>query len=241
MSTACVPSLHIEGLSYSYGQDFCVRLPELTVSGGRPCALTGVSGSGKSTLLECIGLLQPATAVTGFTLNGQDIISLSEARKAALRQSTLGFMPQQDGLIPFLNLQDNWLLQVKLAQRARGQQDKAAIQQRMEELTDLAEQLGIGRLLRHLPGELSSGQKQRASFIRAIAHKPALLLIDEPTSALDPDNAAGLFALIRELTEQLQLLTLVVTHDLHNVQSFVRYTYDEKQSKPGLSIFTRQD
>jgi putative ABC transport system ATP-binding protein len=68
--------------------------------------------------------------------------------------------------------------------------------------------------------ELSIGQRQRVSFLRAIAHRPDILLADEPTAALDPDHAINLFEVMLELARDLQVATVVVTHEWDLVKSF---------------------
>ncbi len=69
-------------------------------------------------------------------------------------------------------------------------------------------------MLDRYPKDLSIGQRQRAVFFKAVVHEPALVLIDEPTSALDPVNAQAMFELIKDLSEELGLASLVITHDL---------------------------
>lgn len=86
------------------------------------------------------------------------------------------------------------------------------------------------------PEELSIGQRQRALFLRAIAHHPHLLLVDEPTSALDPENANNLFELIDEITHQERMSVLVVTHDLKAASRYKCYTYAQGSHK-NYSVF----
>lgn len=99
------------------------------------------------------------------------------------------------------------------------------------------ERLGLSEHLDKLPEQLSIGQRQRALFLRAIAHQPRLLLIDEPTSALDPENADKLFKLIGEIASKTHTSVLIITHDHKAVSNYRRYEYDAKSSHEDYSVF----
>ena len=101
--------------------------------------------------------------------------------------------------------------------------------------------IGLYSHLDKLPEQLSIGQRQRALFLRAIAHKPRLLLIDEPTSALDPDNATNLFQIIDEIAKESGISILLITHDLKAAARYTRYVYDSVRSHSEYSVFTFYD
>ena len=107
----------------------------------------------------------------------------------------------------------------------------------LKSLRPYCARLQLEGLLDKFPHELSIGQRQRALFLRAIAHKPRLLLIDEPTSALDPDNAQTLFQLIDEIAQVSRISILVVTHDLKASERYRRYLYDRAHSHSEYSVF----
>ena len=111
------------------------------------------------------------------------------------------------------------------------------VQSYLKALRPYCARLQLDGLLDKFPHELSIGQRQRALFLRAIAHKPRLLLIDEPTSALDPDNAQTLFELIDEIAHVSRISILVVTHDLKAAERYRRYLYDREHSHSEHSIF----
>lgn len=114
---------------------------------------------------------------------------------------------------------------------------KERVQSQFDSLHTYIDRLGLTDHLDKLPHELSIGQRQRALFIRSIAHGPKLLLIDEPTSALDPDNAKVLFKLIEEIASQTHISVLIITHDTEAVSNYCRYEYDTVNSKPEHSVF----
>ncbi|WP_208599215.1 ABC transporter ATP-binding protein [Azotobacter beijerinckii] len=204
--------LHIENLAIHRGT-YRILLPRLSLARGEVAAITGASGCGKSTLLEMIGLILRPECLDRYELTGGegatplDIAALlredRQARLADLRAQRLGFVPQSGGLLPFLDVRRN----IELPRRMLG---LPASSERVEEAI---EQLGLQPLLHKKPAQLSIGERQRASFVRAIAHEPDLLLADEPTAALDPLQARRLFELIVETTQRLRIATLLVSHD----------------------------
>jgi len=108
---------------------------------------------------------------------------------------------QTGGLLPFLSARDN----ITVVRRAIGLPDDARVD-------ELAERLGIRRLLSLPPNKLSVGERQRVAIARALASEPALILADEPTAALDPVNAHGVMQLFAELAHEMGCTVILVTH-----------------------------
>ena len=202
--------LHIENMRIRRGADYQISLPHLSLGRGEVAAITGASGCGKSTLLEMIGLILRPDALGQFQLGdagGLDVAALlredRQAQMADIRAQRLGFVLQSGGLLPFLSVRQN----IELPRRMLGLPGKS-------ELVDEAiGRLRLQPLLGKLPAQLSIGERQRVSFVRAIAHEPDLLLADEPTAALDPLQARRLFELIIEIVQRFQIAALLVTHD----------------------------
>jgi len=172
----------------------------LDIAAGERVALTGESGSGKSTLLHLIAGLDAADGGE-IRLNDTSMTGLSDAGRAALRRDRLGLVFQQFNLIPSLSVEDNLAFQSRIA----GKHDAAWH-------AELAERLGLAKLLRRYPEQLSGGQQQRVAIGRALATRPALLLADEPTGNLDEDTADAVLALTRDLVARTGCGFLMVTH-----------------------------
>ncbi|WP_437609532.1 ABC transporter ATP-binding protein [Erwinia sp. V71] len=213
--------LQIKDLSVVRGQGrqaHHVHLPQLELRPGEVMAVTGESGCGKSTLLEAIGLLLRPDQVGQYHLSdaGQqrDIAMLlnnnQQAELANIRARQIGFVLQNGGLLPFLNVLDNIRLPSQLLASVP---DKAM-------LSRVIDSLKLGPLLTRYPSQLSFGERQRTAFARAIMHRPALVLADEPTAALDPSNAQQLFSLFIDLVRHEGMMALVVCHDWPLVQRF---------------------
>lgn len=202
--------LRISDLSVNRGignSIFQVKLPSLSLAQGEVLAIQGVSGCGKSTLLEMIGLILKPDTLGSFQLLNQEIneiiLQQHEVKLAKLRSSYFGFMLQTGGLLPYLTVKENIVLSCQLINQPINE----------EWLLTMIDRLSIGHLLQKYPKQLSIGERQRVSFLRAIAHRPNVLLADEPTAALDPGNASLLFDIIVELVKENQLSALIVTHD----------------------------
>src|SRR5205807_5731141 len=197
--------LRLDGVSKRFrrGREDVVALDgvELGLEAGEFVSLVGPSGSGKSTLLHLAGGIdQPDDGQVLF--DDRDLGRLSVGERARLRRREIGFVFQFFHLIPTLTVAENVGLPLLLdGRRADGA------------VADTIAQVGLTDRARHLPGELSGGEMQRAAIARALVARPRLLLADEPTGNLD--SATGkevLDVLVTEVVEVGAAL-LMATHD----------------------------
>ncbi len=198
----------------------------LHLSAGELAAVRGPSGAGKTTLLLMAGgLLHPDSG--HVILNGTDLYRLSPESRARFRAENIGFVFQQFHLLPYLTVRDNVLASQLVLPRApprqqdmqsptrqRGTAEPACQGQRhVEERADeLLAQFGLARRARHVPAQLSTGERQRTALARALLPRPRLLLADEPTGNLDDDNGGIVLAALAEYARQAGAV-LLVTHD----------------------------
>jgi ABC-type lipoprotein export system ATPase subunit len=173
----------------------------LSVGAGEFVAVQGRSGCGKTTLLLAAGgLLHPDTG--RVALAGQDPYALSEEGRARFRAAKVGFVFQQFHLVPYLSVLDN-VLAPSLALRLQGARGRAE---------QLLEEFGLAGRRRHVPAQLSTGERQRTALARALLNRPQLLLADEPTGNLDHDNAAVVLGHLAAFARSGGAV-LLVTHD----------------------------
>ncbi|MBD2759391.1 ABC transporter ATP-binding protein [Yimella sp. cx-573] len=177
----------------------------MSLDRGEFLAVTGPSGSGKSTLLAVAGLLLSPTNGR-VLLDGEDVTGASRARRTDLRRTSIGFVFQQPHLLGSLTA----LEQLLMVARLEGDRSPAARDRAMS----LLDSVGLANECDRRPARLSGGQRQRVSIARALMNEPRLLLVDEPTSALDHERGVAVIDLIRRLTVEQDLATVVVTHDL---------------------------
>ena len=179
----------------------------LEVTSGQFVAVQGPSGCGKSTLLLIAGgLLRPDEGQ--IDIDGQDPYSLSADGRAEFRAANIGFVFQQFHLVPYLNVFDN----IMAPGMAAPQGSNGAASDARERATQLMEQFGLADRSQHVPGKLSSGERQRVAMARALLNEPRLILADEPTGNLDHDNADTLLGYLSEFAEGGGSV-LLVTHD----------------------------
>jgi putative ABC transport system ATP-binding protein len=166
-------------------------------------AIMGPSGSGKSTLLNILGCLDRPTGGE-CRIAGRNTATLSENQLADLRCREIGFVFQAFNLLPRLTLEQNIELPLQYLGLAR--------KERRARTREAMERLGLGERGRHLPNEVSGGQKQRAAIARALVKKPALLLADEPTGNLDSTTTEEVLRIFDELNREGNTI-LVITHE----------------------------
>ena len=178
---------------------------DMAIQPGEFTALVGPSGSGKSTLLNMLGLLDEPTDGE-LLLLGQPTRAMNDARRTALRGSTIGFVFQFHHLIPAFSVLENVLMPWMVP---HGRPDEATRERAMMLLADV----GLDGHQRKKPSELSGGQQQRVAIARALMTRPALILADEPTGNLDTQTAQTIFSLFRRFNREHGCAVLIVTHD----------------------------
>jgi putative ABC transport system ATP-binding protein len=183
---------------------YALKGVSLEVFQGEAVAVIGQSGSGKSTLLSIIGGLN-APSEGDIIIDGINLYSLTQERRADFRREYLGFVFQQFQLIPYLTALENVLLPLTTT-RFPGRQKREMAMQALEKV-------GMKEKQSRLPNQLSGGEQERVAIARAIVNKPPLVLADEPTGSLDTRTAQEIMELFSALNEA-GLTILMVTHNL---------------------------
>jgi putative ABC transport system ATP-binding protein len=171
----------------------------LTVRRGEFLAVMGPSGCGKSTLLHLMGLMDSPDAGR-IVFQGQDVNG-SASQRMMLRRRSIGVVFQRFNLLGELSAAEN----VRISLRVRALADDGRAEQ-------LFEKLGIAHVQRRKPGQMSIGEQQRVAVVRALAHRPALLLADEPTGNLDSANSQVLLEHLRQINRQDGQTIVMITH-----------------------------
>ncbi len=189
---------------YGSGESKVIALDKATlgIASGDFISVMGPSGSGKSTLLHIISGLDMPTSGT-VTFDGKDIYRAKDKELSAFRRRRVGFIFQQFNLLPVLTAKENILMPLLLD---RQPPDEAYLKQ-------IAEILGIGSRLSHLPGELSGGQQQRVAIARALIARPDVVFADEPTGNLDSRSGNEVMGMLKYLRKEFGIALAIITHD----------------------------
>jgi putative ABC transport system ATP-binding protein len=197
----------LEKVTKSYasrrGVVHALRDISLRIEPGSFVTVTGPSGSGKTTLLLTLGgLIRPTAGRVIF--QDTDLGALDEARLAAYRNRSVGFVLQTFNLIPYLSAYENVMVPMSLSANGNGNHEARA--------RDLLDRLGLSDRLDHLPRELSVGQQQRVAMARALGNDPKVILADEPTGNLDPTLASEILGILKDLNVREGRTVIMVTH-----------------------------
>jgi len=176
----------------------------LQVEQGEMVAIVGASGAGKSTLLHLLGALDRPTRgrvmIGGLALDGLDDDAL-----ASLRNRSVGFVFQFHHLLREFSALENVTIPLRLA--------GWSVPKATQRATELLQRVGLGGRMTHRPAALSGGEQQRTAVARALAVDPAIVLADEPSGNLDHANAERLHDLFEELSRDLEIAMVIVTHN----------------------------
>ena len=203
-------AIEIRRLRFRYGRGpWVLDIPELTLERGERAFLFGPSGSGKTTLLGVLaGVLEAEEGEVKVL--GENLASLSGARRDAFRAEHIGYVFQMFNLIPYLSVLDNIALPARMDAGRRARLDGAGIK---KTAAMLADHLQIGDLLKKPVTELSVGQQQRVAACRALIGAPELIVADEPTSSLDFDRREAFLELLFQECERAGATLVFVSHD----------------------------
>ncbi len=205
-------SLHVENLNFSYEQKDILNGINLDLKKGEFIGILGPNGCGKSTLLKnLLRLLNPQSGI--ITLENKNI---NEYSLKELSQ-TLGFVPQKSGLNMPLSVEDILYMgrfcHLKNQFSGYNKKDK-------EKIDEICSLLNITHFKKRLALSLSGGEFQRVILARALVSEPKILLLDEPTSALDLNYAIEIMKLCEMLSKKLNMLCVIVLHDLNLASLF---------------------
>ena len=195
---------NIKKVYHSAAGDVCaVKDVSINFEKGLFYALIGKSGSGKSTLLHVLGGLDRPTEGT-VLIDGTDLFSYSDEKMAIFRRRHRGFVVQQFNLLDEYNVYNNICMPLKL-------DGKSVDKTYFDEIVNM---LGINKLIKKYPSELSGGEQQRAAIARAMISKPQLIFADEPTGNLDKKTSEETMNLLLDCARKMGQTLIVVTHDL---------------------------
>ena len=174
----------------------------LSVQAGETIAIVGKSGSGKSTLLSLLAGLDQASSGHVY-IKDQDLSTMNEDGRAAIRNQHVGFVFQNFQLLPHLSALDNVMLPLELNANPQAKQ----------QARDWLSKVGLADRLEHQPNQLSGGEQQRVAIARAFVCEPDILFADEPTGNLDEHTGQVIEEMLFKLNKEVGTTLVLVTHD----------------------------
>jgi len=201
-------SITVESLTRTFelaGEEVhALRGVSLEIPAGRLSAIKGPSGSGKTTFLNLLAGLDEPTA-GAVRIGERSLAEMSPEEKIDLRRQQIGYVFQTFGLLPFLTVEEN--VQVPLRLLGTSRQKRGAL------VGEVLETVSLGTRAKHRTYELSGGEQQRVAIARALVKRPLLILADEPTGQLDSVTGASIITLLKEIATQTGVTVVVASHD----------------------------
>lgn len=199
--------LQLSKITKSYQQrGIVLNNLELAVNKGDSISVSGPSGSGKTTLLNIIGMLdRPDSGEVKF--NGVSVLDYDHKESAVYRNRHIGFVFQDHLLLPYLTVKENIMLPLLASKRGYEEWNL-----KCDDADNLMDRTGIADLADKYPFQISGGEAQRVTLVRALINRPSLILADEPTGSLDKKNAEILGELLIQMNQDLGITLILATH-----------------------------
>jgi thiamine transport system ATP-binding protein len=208
--------LSIKNLSFQHNKNQEIYHYDLKVEQQEIVAILGESGSGKSTLLDLIaGFLEP--------LSGSVVLGKKELTHQNIEERPISILFQNHNLFEHLSVEKNILLGV--SKRLKNSQEEK------KQVANILEEVGLRNHSHKLAFELSGGQQQRVALARVLLREQPILLLDEPFSGLDRETRLEMLSLVKKITVEKNLYTIMITHEIEDANLIANSIYSIKNSK----------
>ncbi|MFN5055868.1 MAG: ABC transporter ATP-binding protein [Bacteroidota bacterium] len=228
----------VENIKKGFGNKTVIEDVSASFDAGKCNLIIGASGSGKTVLMKClVGLLEPDAG--DIIYDGVNFTQLNADQKKIMRRK-IGMLFQGSALFDSMTVEQNIMFPLDMFTN----QTKGEKQKRVDEVLD---RVNLGEAHKKSPAELSGGMKKRVGIARAIVLNPQYLFCDEPNSGLDPQTSLVIDKLIKEITQDFNITTVVNTHDMNSVMEVgdkIIYMYQGRKEWEGSNkeiIFSKNE
>ncbi len=230
--------IEIKNIKKSFGDKVVLDDISAVMQSGKCNLIIGTSGSGKTVLTKCmVGLFAPDEGESLY--DGQNMETINNEERKALRQQ-IGMLFQGSALFDSMTVEQNIMFPLQMF-------SKSSLKERKKRVDEVLERVNLKDAHRKFPSEISGGMKKRVGIARAIVLNPKYLFCDEPNSGLDPQTSLLIDKLIKEITTEFNITTIVVTHDMNSVMEIgdhIVYLYQGRKEWEGTNqeiIFSKNE
>lgn len=230
--------IEIKNVKKSFGDKTILEDISGVMETGKCNLVIGSSGSGKTVLTKCIvGLFAPDQGEICY--DGKSMLDMDREERTGLRQQ-IGMLFQGSALFDSMTVEQNILFTLDMF-------SKMSLRDKRKRVDEVLEKVELTGANKKFPAEVSGGMKKRVGIARAIVLNPKYLFCDEPNSGLDPQTSLVIDKLIKEITTEYNITTVVVTHDMNSVMEVgdkIMYLYKGRKEWEGSKndiIFSKND
>jgi len=200
--------IDVKNLKKGFGGKIVLEDVSAVMNPGQCNLIIGASGSGKTVFMKClVGLFQPDSG--SILYGGNDFIQMNNDQRKEIRKE-IGMLFQGSALFSSMTVQDNIIFPLDMFTTETRKQ-------KVDRVNEVLERVNLKGSNKKFPAELSGGMMKRVGIARAIVLNPKYLFVDEPNSGLDPQTSGLIDKLIKEITEEYNITTVVNTHDMNSV------------------------
>ena len=200
--------IEIKSIKKGFGDKTVINDVSAVFQTGKCNLIIGTSGSGKTVLMKClVGLFEPDSGEIIY--DGQSFSDMNEENRKNLRQS-IGMLFQGSALFDSMTVEQNVMFPLDMF-------TKSSYGEKLKRVNEVLDRVNLKDANNKFPAEISGGMKKRVGIARAIVLNPKYLFCDEPNSGLDPQTSLLIDQLIKEITIEYNITTVVNTHDMNSV------------------------
>jgi phospholipid/cholesterol/gamma-HCH transport system ATP-binding protein len=219
--------IELKNIRKTFGDKVVIEDVTATMKAGQCNLIIGTSGSGKTVLMKCmVGLFAPNSGEILY--DGQDFTIMKNEEKIEIRKQ-IGMLFQGSALFDSQTVEQNVMFPLNMF-------TKDSFRKKMERVNEVLDKVNLKDTNKKFPAELSGGMKKRVGIARAIVLNPKYLFCDEPNSGLDPQTSLVIDQLIKDITREYQITTVVNTHDMNSVMEigdYILYMYQGQKEWEG--------
>ena len=211
--------IEVVNIKKGFGDKTVIQDVSAVMKAGQCNLIIGASGSGKTVLMKCmVGLFQPDSGQILY--NGHDFFKMGRSEKTEIRKQ-IGMLFQGSALFDSLNVEQNIMFPLSMFTNWDNKQ-------KLNRVNEVLARVNLPDANKKFPSELSGGMKKRVALARAVVLNPKYLFCDEPNSGLDPQTSLVIDKLIKDLTLEYNITTVINTHDMNSLMEigdYILYMY----------------